>query len=103
MNNLKTYKFRGGVRIGAWANSWPFGLFKVTRDALVLRDVMLGKEIEFSKENIDCIEIKKIFPIIGYGIQIRSKIENQNDAYIFWYVGFHFQKFIDSLKEFNYL
>ncbi|MBN2306804.1 hypothetical protein JXD20_02365 [Candidatus Peregrinibacteria bacterium] len=99
----KNNKFRGGVRFGAWCNSWPFGVLEIHKEALVLRDVLLGREIKFLKDEIEKIEIKKSFPLIGYYIRIYSGNSSQNDFFAFGYWSLHFEKLLDALKEFNYL
>ena len=102
MNNFNK-KFKGGVWIGALANTWPFGALDIDQNRLILCDKLFKKEIIFPKQEIKRIEIKKYLPIIGYGIRIYSKNPKQNDLYCFWYVGFHFSEFTNKLKGCGYL
>jgi hypothetical protein len=97
------FKFKGGIRIGLWSNSWPFGVLEFNQDNLILRDEMIKKEYKFSKEEISKIEIKKFFPIIGFGIKIVHVKEIYDKNTYFWYLGFHFQNFISSLKEMSWI
>ena len=98
------YKFRGGIWIGwLWANSWPNGTLEVNQDSLILRDEMLKKEFKFSKTEVVKIEIKKFFPVIGYGIRIYHTNKNYNSRLYFWYFSFRFKELISSLKQFGWL
>ena len=58
---------------------------------------MFGKEIEFLQGEIKQIKIKKFFPIIAYGIRIHPK--NVDNNYYFWYVGLHFNKLLNAIRE----
>ena len=99
----KNYKFRGGLRVGQLANSWPNGALVVSNELLVLRDEMFKKEYKFSKNDAVRIKIKKVFPVIGFGIRIYHTNQNYNEKIIFWYISFHFSKLINALKEFGWL
>jgi hypothetical protein len=102
-NNIMKLKFRGGVRIGARASSWPFGIFKIKENSLMLSDISSGKDIEFLKDDIKNIEILKIF-FIKHGVRIHSNNPKQNDMFCFWYFpGRRFNDLFSALKEFNYL
>ena len=98
-----TYRFRGGVRIGLWANTWPNGILDISQSALVLRDKMRGKELKFSKQENIRIEIKKIVPIIGYGIRIHHTNEDYSDKIYFWYPSFRFVNLINALNGCGWL
>ena len=100
---MKNYEFKGGVRIGPWANSWPFGTLEVNQNSLILSDKLLKKDLVFLKEDIAQIEIKKYIPIIGYGIKILHNKKSYSSIVYFWYVGFHFDELINALKEFGWL
>lgn len=101
-NNLKDYKFRGGVDIGIPSSTWPFGILEIYYNKLILRDKLLGKNIEFLKDNIERIEVKRIFSI-KHAIRIYSKNPKQNDLYAFYYWPNRFSKISDALKELKYL
>ena len=97
------YKFRGGIKVGLWASSWPNGVLEVGRSSLILQDKMTGKEYTFLKQDIVRIEVKKVFPIIGSGIQLHHTNKNYDKKIYFWYLSFRFNKLIDALKEFGWL
>ena len=99
----KSYKFRGGLWIGLLANSWPSGVLEVAQNSLILRDEMFKKEYKFSKEDIVEIKIKKVFPIIGYGIRLIHTNQNYNSEIYFWYWSFRFDQLINALKECGWL
>lgn len=96
-------KFRGGLRVGLYSNSWPNGLLEVNSDSLVLRDATMNKEYKFLKDDIDQIKIKKVFPIIGYGIRIYHHKKDYKDKVYFWYVSLHFGKLTKALKDSGWL
>lgn len=99
----QNYKFRGGIWIGLWANSWPSGVLEFNSTSLVLRDVMIGREYRFTKDDIVRIEIKKYFPVIGCGIRICHTSKNFNKKLYFWYHSFGFEKLISSLRVCGWL
>lgn len=96
---INKFKFRGGMRDGLVSITWPFITFSINSDSLILKNSLFNKYYTFSKWDIDKIEIKKYFPLVGYGVKIsHHKSEYNNDIY-FWYVGFKFEKFIKALKN----
>lgn len=101
MRNITKYKFRGGVWMGLWANSWPFGSLKIDEEEIILRDDMIGKRFEFQKDEIDKIVPKRIFPIIGCGIRIYPK--KKNVKLCFWVGGkAKLNQLTSALKTLNY-
>ena len=99
----QNYKFKGGVRIGFLSTTWPSGILEVTENSLTLRSEMTKQELTFSKNDIVKIDIKKVFPIIGYGIRIHHTNTTYSKKIYFWYVGLHFSKLISALKELGWL
>lgn len=99
----QNYKFRGGFRVGLLAVSWPNGLLEVSSNSIILHDEMFKKDYKFSKDEITKIEIKKIFPVIGYGIRLHHTNQNYNNKIIFWYVSFHFKNLVTTLEELGWL
>lgn len=99
----KSYKFRGGIRIGMWANSWPSGLLEFDQNTLIMKDVLIRKKCEFTKNDNIRIDVKKVFPILGYGIKISHTKKNYNKILYFWYTGLHFKKLVNALKELDWL
>lgn len=93
------YKFIGGIRVGMLANSWPSGELEINSNYLILRDKMFKKEYKFLKDDVIKIEMKKIFPIIAYGVRICHKRQGYNPEIYFWYVGTKFKEFIGVLRE----
>jgi hypothetical protein len=100
MNQNK--KFKGGIRTGYRSNTWPFGTFEVNPDTLIIRDELLHKEYKFSRDQVIEIEIKKILPIIGWGIRVHHKNTNYPKRMIFWYWSFQFNNLLSALKEFGW-
>ena len=102
----KSYKFRGGVKTRVFTGSlkgstWPNGILKINEDKIILEDHMFKTVIEYPREQIERIEVRKIIPIIGHGIRIHSK--NKNDTSDFWYVSWRLNKLLDALRDCNYL
>jgi len=96
-------KFRGGIRVGLYSNSWPNGTLEVGADKLVLHDATMNKTYEFLKQDVDKVEIKKMFPIIAYGIRICHHKKDYKDKVYFWYVSMHFSKLTKTLKDFGWV
>jgi len=101
-------KFKGGVWLGIWAYTWPFGRLEVSSDYLVVSVEGLpfyNKKIErrFTHENLEKIKVMKYFPIIAYGINVVSRDKKIESPICFWYVSFKFKKLINTLKEFNWM
>jgi len=67
---MKNNTFVGGIRVGLWANSWPNGFLEITDNALILKDKSLKKEYVFTRDIVNSVEIKNIFPLIAQGIRI---------------------------------
>ena len=86
-----------------WVTSWPNGVLEIDQNTLILRDEIFKKEIKLSKDEIEKIEIKKYFPIIGYAIKIYPKDKKHINNLSFAYLSFKFDKLINALKEFNYI
>ncbi|OGI73952.1 hypothetical protein A3D42_00700 [Candidatus Nomurabacteria bacterium RIFCSPHIGHO2_02_FULL_41_18] len=99
----KKYVFRGGVRIGFLSTTWPSGILEVNENLLTLRSEMTKQELAFSKSDIIKIEIKKVFPIIGYGIRIHHTKTSYSKKIYFWYWSFRFKELTDALKELGWL
>lgn len=97
------HKFKGGIRVDGINNTWPFAEFEIGREVLILRDTMFKKEYKFSKSDITSIEIVKVFPIIGRGIQIHHVNGSYNRQLIFWYVGWKLKDLLSTLKETGWL
>lgn len=95
----QSHKFKGGLRVGLLANSWPNGELEISKDDIICRDLMFKKEYRFSKEEVTKIEIKKVFPIIGKGIRIHHTNPSYSEKIYFWYVGFKFNNLLSTLKE----
>lgn len=97
---MKDNKFLGGIWIGwSWANSWPNGSLRITKDTLVLCDEMLKKCFTFAKNEVTRIEIKKFLPVIGCSVRIYHTNHGYNKRLMFWYLGFQFNKVLSALKE----
>jgi len=92
-------KFRGGLRVGIYSNTWPNGLLEVNRDNLILHDETMKKNYEFYKDDVDRIKIIKIFPIIGYGVRIYHHKKDYSDKIYFWFVGIRFARMLSALKD----
>jgi len=101
--NQNSNKFRGGLRVGLWCNSWPNGSLEINQNALILRDEVLKKDYQFSKNEGVQIEIKKVFPVIGSGVQLLHKNQNYDKKIIFWYWGFRFNELTEVLKKCGWL
>lgn len=86
-----------------WANSWPNGVLEVSGDHLILRDEMIKKEFSFSKSQVSKIAVKKVFPLIGYGIRIYHNNESYDKRLYFWYWSVRFDKLLGALKECGWL
>lgn len=99
----KIHKFRGGVWLGFTAATWPWGVLEVSSDQLVVIDESLKKEVSFTHEEIEKIEIKRYFPVIAYGICITPRDKMKRQLLYFWYISFRFKKLINALKQFNWL
>ena len=99
----QNYKFRGGVWIGLTSATWPWGVLEVSSNQLAIIDESLKKELRFTHGEIQKIEVKKYFPIIGYGIHIIPREKTKGQLIYFWYISFLFKKLIDTLKQFGWL
>jgi hypothetical protein len=99
--NTITHKFKGGVWIGLWANSWPFGSLEIDKEKLVLRDNLINKEFNFLKNEVEKIVPKKVLPVIGYGIRIYPKSKT---VPLYFWAGRKksFNQLISILKTLNY-
>lgn len=87
------FKFKGGVWLGNTSVTWPFGRLEINPDQLIISIEGLpfnNSKIErrFTHNEIEKIEIKKYFPIIGYGIHIVAKDKKLRAFYIFGIVAF---------------
>lgn len=98
----KRYKFKGGAWIGLISATWPWGVLEFDRNQLTICVVGM-KEINFARNEIDKLEIKKYFPIIAYGIRIVPKDKIKGTLLYFWYISFSLKKLTNSLKECGWL
>ncbi|MDD3006558.1 MAG: hypothetical protein PHX30_03185 [Candidatus Pacebacteria bacterium] len=97
------YKFRGGLSIGIFGSTWPNGILEVSQASLVLRDELMKKEYKLSKGDIIRIEVKKYFPIIGYGIRIYHNNKRYDKSMFFWYWSYRMDKLTNALKELGWM
>lgn len=100
---IQNDRFRGGVWTGPWASTWPFGVLEVGQDYLVISDESLERESRFVRGDIERIEVKRILPIIGFGIRIVPVNKARGGNLYFWYPSFRFKKLISALREHGWL
>lgn len=97
------YKFRGGLSVGIFGSTWPNGMLEANQTSLILRDELMEKEYNLSREDIIRIEVKKYFPIIGYGIRIHHNNKRYDKSIFFWYRSFRMDKLTNALKELGWM
>ena len=102
----KKVSFKGGLREGMWNTTWPFITFDISQNSLTLCYEkffwLKERKLIFTKDEVIKIEIKKYFPIIGYGIKIYHRNESYSRIIIFWCISFHFNKLLSALKEYGW-
>lgn len=103
----QSFKFKGAAWIGHTSATWPFGKLEVSPDQLGIAIDGLpfdSSKIErrFTHEDIEKIEVKKYFPIVGYGIRIIPRDKTKGSLIYFWYISFRFKKLTDTLKQFDW-
>ena len=100
----KVHKFRGGIWIGwFWANSWPSGTLEISKDFLVIRDEMIGKEFKFNKNQVVDLKIKTFLPFLGSILRIYHTREDYNKRLVFGCWNSCFKKLKNTLKEFEWV
>ena len=103
MEYLRSKVFRGGVWIGYYSSTWPWGILEVTPNQLRISDGTPKRDYRFTHDQIERIKVVKVFPIIGYGIHIFSKDKKVGQLLYFWYVSFKFKDFVTTLKDNGWL
>ena len=104
----QTYKFSGGVWIGYFSYTWPYAKLEISPERLTVKIEGLPfdrakKELSFTHDEIEKVEVKKYFPVIAYGIRIVVRDKRVSRLFYFWYISFKFKKLISALKEFGWI
>ena len=84
----RSFKARGGARIG-WVNySWPLADLRVTEDRLTVTTTMFGLfntgSYTFTRDQVIAIDRHGVIPLIGEGIKIQHLVTNYPRKIIFW-------------------
>ncbi|WP_293304968.1 hypothetical protein [Pedobacter sp. UBA5917] len=81
---MNQFEETGGVRIGGFKATWPFGTLKVSEFKLELHASIKGK---FVFKRSDIISIQPITSIIGSSIRINHRVEKYNKDIVFTFLG----------------
>ena len=81
---MNQFEETGGVRIGGFKATWPFGKLKVTEFKLELHASIKGKFI-FKRSDITSIQPTE--SIFGNGIRINHRVEKYNKDIVFTFSG----------------
>ncbi len=103
-----TTTFHGGAWIGQVQATWPFGRLEVGPDKIIISIeetpfINLKSERQFTRDNLQKVEIKKYFPVIAYAVRITPRDQTKEKSLYFWYSSFGFKKLTDTLRKYNWI